>query len=148
MEYYTPVVKGGRYIYKRKEGFALQKAIKERQFIYDTLDEITPNYCSDSGLKIITGGARGVDTHALDWAMVNRIKYMVYHADWKKHKNAAGPIRNQLMLDSEVPKDEYGHFIVSDFLVIAFPGGKGTKDMTNRAKKIGIEVIEVEYESN
>ena len=31
-------------------------------------------------------------------------------------------------------------------LVIAFPGGKGTSDMINRARKSGIEVKEIQNE--
>ena len=48
-------------------------------------------------------------------------------ADWTKHGKAAGPIRNQKMLD-ECPD-----------LVVAFPGGKGTADMVRRAMKAGID---------
>lgn len=53
-----------------------------------------------------------------------------YPADWEKHGPAAGPIRNQYMLDNN-PGIE---------LVIAFPGGKGTADMVRRAKAKGIPV--------
>lgn len=55
-----------------------------------------------------------------------------YRAEWDKHGRAAGPIRNQRMLDEGKPD-----------LVIAFPGGRGTADMVRRAKAAGVEVIEV-----
>lgn len=59
-------------------------------------------------------------------------------ADWKKHKKAAGPIRNQLMLDSEIEH-------IEECLLVAFPGGKGTADMVRRAMRFGIEVEDIKY---
>ena len=83
-------------------------------------------------VTIISGGAKGADSLAADWAAVNWSGYEEYRADWNKHGKAAGPIRNQKMLDEGKPD-----------LVIAFQGGNGTNDMINRAKKADIEVIEV-----
>lgn len=82
-------------------------------------------------VTIIHGGAKGADSLADQWAVVNWSKLKVFPANWKKHKKAAGPIRNQLMLDEGQPE-----------LVIAFPGGNGTADMIKRAQKAGIEVIQ------
>lgn len=53
----------------------------------------------------------------------------VFKADWDKHGKAAGPIRNQQMLDEGKPD-----------LVLAFAGGKGTDDMCRRARAAGVEV--------
>jgi hypothetical protein len=53
----------------------------------------------------------------------------VYKAEWDKHGRAAGPIRNQQMLDDGKPD-----------LVLAFAGGRGTDDMCRRAREAGIEV--------
>lgn len=83
-------------------------------------------------VHVISGGARGADSLAIDWAVSNFLSFDVYNADWKTHGKAAGPIRNQKMLDEGMPD-----------LVVAFPGGKGTADMVFRAKKKGVEVIEV-----
>jgi hypothetical protein len=83
-------------------------------------------------VKIIAGGAKGADSLAADWAAAEWTDYKEYPADWEKHGKAAGIIRNQQMLDEGKPD-----------LVIAFPGGKGTADMVNRAKKAGVRVIEV-----
>lgn len=81
---------------------------------------------------IISGGASGADTLAYHWALDNGRGAWQYHADWKTHGRAAGPIRNQRMLDEGKPD-----------LVVAFPGGRGTDDMVGRAKAAGIEVTEV-----
>lgn len=84
-------------------------------------------------LTVIEGGARGADALAARWTDRNYLisGHEQYPADWKKHGKAAGPIRNQEMLDAQPD------------LVLAFPGGKGTADMVERAKKAGIPVREI-----
>lgn len=82
---------------------------------------------------IIHGGAPGADTLVDEWADVFGVRKRVFLADWQKHGKAAGPIRNQRMIDEGKPD-----------LVVAFPGGRGTADMISRARKAGIEVIEVQ----
>jgi len=81
---------------------------------------------------IIEGECDGADKLAKKAAVECDIPCRSYPADWDKYGNAAGPIRNQQMLDSEHPE-----------MVIAFHSnieyGKGTKDMVNRAQKHGIE---------
>ena len=56
-----------------------------------------------------------------------------YSAQWNRYGKAAGPIRNQRMLDEGKPD-----------IVIGFHDNieqsKGTKDMLNRARKAGIPV--------
>lgn len=79
---------------------------------------------------VIHGAQTGADTLAGDWAKRNGVPVEVYPADWKRLKYAAGPIRNQQMLDEGKP----------DY-VIAFPGGVGTADMVRRAKKAGLKVV-------
>jgi glycogen synthase len=82
--------------------------------------------------KVITGDAKGADTMAWQWAEARNIPCSVYHADWKRHGKSAGPIRNQLMLDDAKPE-----------LVVAFPGGPGTRNMMEIARKAGVAVLEV-----
>lgn len=85
---------------------------------------------------VIEGNARGADQMAGFWARKRRIPNLKFNADWQRHGKAAGAIRNQEMLDKGKPD-----------LVIAFPGGKGTADMVNRARVAGIGVIEVSARS-
>lgn len=80
---------------------------------------------------IVNGGAKGADMLARHWAKANGVNCVTYHADWEKHGRAAGPKRNQTMLERETPD-----------LVVAFPGGRGTADMVRRARVAGIEVRE------
>lgn len=81
---------------------------------------------------VITGGAPGADALAAEWAESRCVEHIVFPADWKRHGRAAGPIRNQRMLDEGQPS-----------LVVAFPGGAGTSDMARRARAAGIQVLTV-----
>lgn len=80
---------------------------------------------------LMEGGATGVDRFAFEWHC-GKLPMLCerWEADWGKHGRAAGPIRNQRMLDEGKPD-----------LVVAFPGGRGTADMVRRAKAAGVEVL-------
>lgn len=45
-------------------------------------------------LHIITGGCRGVDTWAIEWALTNQIMFTVIPAEWNLLGNSAGYTRN------------------------------------------------------
>lgn len=81
---------------------------------------------------VIQGGARGADSLAAAWADERRAEARpeTYHADWDRYGKGAGHIRNQRMLDQSKPD-----------LVLAFPGGRGTRDMIERARKAGVPVL-------
>ena len=81
---------------------------------------------------LIEGEAPGADTLARLWAQRRGILIDRYPADWDRYGKAAGPIRNQQMLDEGKPD-----------LVVAFPGGHGTADMVRRARAAGIAVTEI-----
>lgn len=85
---------------------------------------------------IIEGGATGADMLACKWARANlgggSEHISQFKARWDAYGKAAGPIRNQEMLDKGKPD-----------LVVAFAGGRGTADMVRRAKRVGIPVKEV-----
>jgi hypothetical protein len=87
--------------------------------------------------EIIQGGAPGADHLAKQWALTHGIPQTEFPADWSRFPKAAGPIRNQQMLDEGKPD-----------LVIAFPGSDGTANMVGKAKKAGIRVIEVGLSSD
>lgn len=87
-------------------------------------------------LHIITGGCRGADTFAAQWARDNNVPYDVYPADWRKYGRAAGPIRNKQMLTVGKPD-----------LVVAFhpdlSNSKGTLNMVRQAYKAGVGAVAV-----
>jgi hypothetical protein len=128
--YSRVIVCGGRDFKDRDFFSSRMNEIAYRLFERTVADEYGNFLYSTT---IISGGAKGVDQLAIDWAIVENTGYKEYKADWDKYGKAAGPIRNQQMIDEGKPD-----------LVIAFPGGKGTADMVARAKQAGIEVIEIE----
>lgn len=95
--------------------------------VYRCLDGLVPKPTT-----IIQGGSYGADACASEWAYTRAVLDRQFPADWKTHGRAAGPIRNQQMIDEGKPD-----------LVVAFPGGTGTADMVRRAKAAGVRVIEV-----
>jgi hypothetical protein len=87
-----------------------------------------------SDAVIIHGAARGADLLAEECARKLQLDYMGFPARWKQHGKAAGPIRNNRMLDIGKP----------DF-VLAFHNdikrSKGTAHMISQARKRGIPVM-------
>ena len=84
---------------------------------------------------VIHGNARGADRIADDWACRRGVPTEAYglpQGEWDGLGKKTGPLRNQRMLDEGKPD-----------LVVAFPGGGGTKDMVRRAVKAGVAVHEV-----
>lgn len=78
----------------------------------------------------------GADLYAAQWAAaVEGVVHDPHPADWNKYGRAAGPIRNQEMLDTDPD------------VVIAFhddlENSKGTKDMVERAVKKGTPVYHI-----
>ncbi len=80
------------------------------------------------GLGVLHGGADGADRLAHLWAHRAGLTTLRVDADWETHGKAAGPIRNQKMVDM---RPEY---------VVAFPGGAGTRDLVTRATHAGLAV--------
>ena len=78
-------------------------------------------------LLIVSGGARGVDKLAKQYAIDNHIMNINLLADWDTFKNAAGMVRNK-------------HIIRHSQRVIAFQynGSKGTQNGIDHAKKMNI----------
>jgi hypothetical protein len=112
------------------DGFCLAKGLvtpEDKRDIYG-------NYMPEN-IIIINVAAKGVDSVADEWAVVNWVPSIQFPADWTKYGKKAGYIRNKQMLDEGKPD-----------LVIAFPGGHGTANMVKLAKEAGVEVVEVKYE--
>lgn len=80
--------------------------------------------------EVVSGAARGVDTLGEEWARANGIPVEQFPADWSTHGRAAGPIRNAKMA-------AYG-----EALIAVWDGkSKGTGNMINNARKLGLEVF-------
>lgn len=94
---------------------------------------------------IVSGGSKtwdpgdgkwvGADYYAEQYATRRMLLLQIYHADWKKHKKAAGPIRNREMAE------------VADFGVAFWDGeSRGTKNMIEEMRKLGKPVKIVRYD--
>jgi hypothetical protein len=99
---------------------------------YDDANQIELQLmCMPGDAVLVHGAASGADTLCAhtwaDWGGTTE----PHPADWTTHGKAAGPLRNQEMVDSGLD------------LLIAFPGGRGTADMTRRAEKAGVPVRRV-----
>lgn len=88
----------------------------------DPLDEV-----------VIVHGAcpTGADAMAQRWAELRGIKTEPHPADWGKYHRAAGPRRNQEMVDSG-----------ADYCIaFPMPNSRGTKDCAGKAYKAGIPLF-------
>lgn len=99
--------------------------------VFTALDHVC-GLAAFGAMTVIQGGATGADELARRWCALRCMPYINVPADWTRLGRAAGPIRNQRMIDQHAPD-----------LALAFPGGSGTVDMVSRARKAGIEVREV-----
>lgn len=83
-------------------------------------------------LMIISGGARGADWYAIEWALDNHVDLLVKFAKWNLEGKVAGIFRNLRMV-AKKPK-----------LVLAFSRdfdkSRGTSHMIKVAEKLNIKV--------
>jgi len=106
-----------------------------RERLFGVLDKaLRAATLAERSFALVHGDARGADKLSHEWAAARQVDDVrVYPADWDKHKKAAGPIRNNLMLTSESPD-----------VIIAFKGGNGTAHMMSIGRKAGVPVVEIE----
>jgi hypothetical protein len=81
---------------------------------------------------VVHGGARGADFFAGKAARELGLEVIEVPADWAKHGRAAGPIRNQLMLD-RYPPFRVGAFRAREHSI-------GTNDCIRRAAKLYVPI--------
>jgi len=83
---------------------------------------------------VLCGMAKGADTHGKAWANANKIPVSKWPANWDAYGNAAGPIRNQQMVDR------------ADALIAVWDGkSSGTADVIAKAKAKGLRVHVFNY---
>lgn len=91
-------------------------------------DELSSYKCAHGIELLIHGGASGADSMAEHWANRHCIPCLRVPADWRRHGLMAGPIRNVAMLEYKPD------------IVLAFPGGAGTRSMIQLAERAGVKV--------
>lgn len=97
------------------------------------LDETIDEYLIKQGCMpelVVSGGARGADTLAENWARKHKIPLKIYKPDWQKKGKAAGILRNTDIVN------ECTH-------MVAFPSdtGRGTQDSIRKATAQGKHVF-------
>lgn len=109
----------------------------DRRRLFKELDEVHSRLIPDAELEVIHGDASGADELAAEWADSRGVRhsghrYRVERSEWNRIGKAAGPLRNQRMLDENRID-----------MLIAFPGGTGTADMVARARRCNVPSIRV-----
>jgi hypothetical protein len=79
--------------------------------------------------QVVSGGATGADAEGERWARSRGVSVITYPADWETYGRAAGPIRNKLMAQNAEA-------------VALFPGGRGTANMEQEARAVGLEIFD------
>ena len=77
---------------------------------------------------VLHGCCSGADVSAASWAFAAGIPVLGFPAHWSRHGRAAGPIRNAEMLAHAAARG-------LPRLVVAFPGGAGTRSMVTLARQ-------------
>ena len=99
----------------------------DREFVFDHLQMVPPD------TVIIHGNCRGADKLADSVARQLRLTVIPFPAKWRKFGHAAGPIRNEQMINEGRPDK-----------VLAFHDhldkSRGTRDMIDRAESVNIPV--------
>lgn len=104
----------------------------DHESVSRTLESLDPD-------GILVGDAPGADKLVREWACYRGKHLRVFYALWSIHGKSAGPRRNEDMVVSAVRLAAVGNSVQ----VVAFPGGRGTQDCVRRARKVGLEVLEV-----
>lgn len=113
------LVAGGRNFYNYK-------------LIDKTLSEwLSSQQYSCDEIILVHGDGNGTDRIADQWAKYNCIKTEPHPAPWKRYGPAAGPMRNEEIIESEI-----------DYAIL-FPGGKGTADIQKKIINSGVDYIMV-----
>jgi hypothetical protein len=106
--------------------------IFDYKLIMNYIDEfIKLNNIDKKSIQIISGGSKGVDTIAKNYAIINNIQYIEFKPQYKYQNDMSAPLRR----NTEMAK--YGH------VLIAFWNGfsRGTKHMISEMEKLNKQVI-------
>lgn len=107
------------------------------------VEELIHRLPGDREIIIVHGAARGADSLAGSWVIkaqkyLSSVGYSLrveeHPADWATHRNAAGPIRNQEMVN-----------LGADICIAFFKTGaenSGTSNCVAAARRAGIDVLE------
>jgi len=99
-----------------------------RSLVDQALDHHMPDYVH------VGDCPTGADLFTREWCQKHGTGYTVHVADWDRHGRAAGPRRNAEMIRCAVNEGA--------LFLLAFPGGRGTKNCTMSAIRAGLAVMD------
>jgi hypothetical protein len=102
---------------------------QDRKTVEQTLDDLPI-------AKLYVGDAKGADRLAHHWAIKRKVPYQMFVANWKLYGGTAGRIRNEEMVATAAMQPVRT-------ILVAFPGGEGTRDCVQRARHHGLAVMRV-----
>ena len=104
------------------------KTVADADAVWTTLDRTREKY---DDMVLLHGGGPGVEKIAASWADARGVHQLVCRPDWNAHGKAAPFRRNDELLNF-LPKG-----------VIAFPGSGITGNLVDKARQLGIPVMNV-----
>ena len=104
------------------------KSVADADAVWSTLDLAKAKY---GDMVLLHGGGPGVEKIAASWAEARGVNQVVCRPDWSAHGKAAPFRRNDELLNL-LPKG-----------VIAFPGSGITGNLVDKARQLGIPVLNV-----
>lgn len=127
------LIAGSRSVPETEAGYRLvATAVREAGYISpldadaETYRQVTYWDKAHVVTEVVSGGARGVDVLAIDWAVTNWVPWKEFPADWQKYGKKAGILRNVEMGD------------YADALVAVWDGdSRGTKHMIDYMRSLG-----------
>jgi predicted Rossmann-fold nucleotide-binding protein len=119
-----------------KVGIVGSRSILDKQFVFDTLDFYLARLLKENEVMIVSGGAVGIDSLAVDFAGQKNLKTEIYLPDYKQYGKGATHIRNKQIVE------------VSDYLVAITTGSNGTASTIKYAKQKGIPTKIIKYGNN
>lgn len=102
--------------------------------LYRVLENAVKSLGGYSEVIIVHGDCpTGADSLVEHWTLMHNVTSEKYQANWRQYGLAAGPIRNQLMVDNG-----------ADICLAFFTDtSKGTKHCADTAEKAGIRVVRI-----
>ena len=104
------------------------KTVSDADAVWSTLDRTREKY---GDMVLLHGGGPGVEKIAASWADARGVHQLVCRPDWNAHGKAAPFRRNDELLNF-LPKG-----------VIAFPGSGITGNLVDKARQLGIPVMNI-----
>ena len=81
---------------KLRVGVVGSRDWEDKLFIFSVLRDFLRTR-QDKDIVLVSGGAKGVDTYAEEFAQLYNYPIEIFRADWKRYGRSAGFIRNELI---------------------------------------------------